>query len=31
MNHDASVLSTYAYKDLNGKIKLCVWDFNNAF
>lgn len=31
LNHDASILSTYAYKELNGKLKLCVWDYNNAF
>lgn len=31
LNNDASALSTYAYKELNGKIKLCVWDYNNAF
>lgn len=31
MNRDAGNLSTYAYKDLSGKIKLTVWDFNNAY
>ena len=31
LNHDAGVLSTYVYKEINGKIKLCVWDYNNAF
>lgn len=31
LNHDASILSTYVYKELNGKLKLCVWDYNNAF
>ena len=31
MNHDASVLSTYVYKELGGKTQLCVWDFNNGF
>jgi len=24
-------LSTYLYKDIRGKLKLCVWDFNSAF
>lgn len=31
MNHDAGNLSTYAYKNLSGKLKLAVWDYNNAF
>lgn len=31
LNHDAGVLSTYLYKDLNGKMKLCMWDYNNGF
>ena len=31
MNQDSGVLSTYAYKELGGKLKLCVWDFNNGF
>lgn len=31
MNHDAGILSTYVYKDLEGLIKLSVWDFNNGF
>lgn len=31
MNHDAGNLSTYAYKDLKGKMKLAVWDYNNAY
>lgn len=31
MNHDGGVLSTYAYKELVGKLQLCVWDFNNGF
>lgn len=30
-NHDAGKYSTYLYKDISGKYKLCVWDFNNAF
>ena len=31
MNRDASGLSTYVYKELGGKLQLCVWDFNNSF
>lgn len=31
LNHDGGALSTYAYKELGGKLKLCVWDFNNGF
>ena len=31
MIRDAGNLSTYAYKKLDGKIQLAVWDFNNAF
>lgn len=31
MNHDAGNLSTYAYKNLPGKLKLAVWDYNNGF
>lgn len=31
LNHDAGVLSTYAYKNLDGKLKMSVWDYNNAF
>lgn len=31
MNYDAGNLSTYAYKELGGKLQLAVWDFNNAF
>ena len=27
---DAGRLSTYIYKDISGKYKICVWDFNNA-
>ena len=30
MIHDADVLSTYVYKELGGKLKLTVWDFNNG-
>lgn len=29
-NYDAGSLSTYIYKDLSQKFRLCVWDFNNA-
>lgn len=31
MNYDAGNLSTYIYKELQGKMKLAVWDFNNAY
>lgn len=31
MNTDSGALSTYYYKDLQGKLKITVWDFNNAF
>lgn len=31
MNSDAGRLSTYFYKDIRGKIKTAVWDFNSAF
>lgn len=30
MNIDAGGYSTYIYKDMSGKYKLAVWDFNNA-
>lgn len=30
LNADAGRYSTYIYKDLSGKFKLAVWDFNNA-
>lgn len=30
-NYDAGALSTYVYKDTDGKYKMCVWDFNSAF
>ena len=30
LNVDAGRYSTYLYKDLSGKYKLAVWDFNNA-
>jgi len=29
-NIDAGRYSTYIYKTLNGKYRLCVWDFNNC-
>ena len=29
-NMDAGVYSTYFYRDARGKIKTCVWDFNNS-
>lgn len=29
-NYDAGWLSTYVYKDLDGKFRMCVWDFNSA-
>lgn len=29
-NSDAGRYSTYIYKDMSGKYKLAVWDFNNA-
>lgn len=31
MNLDAGYLSTYIYKDAAGKIRMTVWDYNNAF
>lgn len=31
MNYDAGNLSTYLYKELDGKLQLAVWDFNNGF
>lgn len=30
LNYDAGSLSTYIYKDMDGKLRLCVWDFNSA-
>ncbi|HIS01304.1 MAG TPA: CotH kinase family protein [Candidatus Excrementavichristensenella intestinipullorum] len=30
INADAGRYSTYIYKDMSGKYKLAVWDFNNA-
>lgn len=29
-NYDAGAYSTYIYKDTGGKLKMCVWDFNNS-
>lgn len=29
-NTDAGLYSTYFYKDISGKLKMCVWDFNNC-
>ncbi len=29
-NYDAGWLSTYIYKDIDGKYRMCVWDFNSA-
>ena len=29
-NYDAGWLSTYIYKDVRGKFKMCIWDFNSA-
>lgn len=31
LNYDAMGLSTYLYRDIGDKMKLCVWDFNSAF
>lgn len=31
MIDDAGQLSTYTYKELDGKLTMTVWDFNNAF
>ncbi|MFQ9473082.1 MAG: hypothetical protein ACLR0P_08030 [Oscillospiraceae bacterium] len=28
--HDTGNLSTYYYRDVGGKLKPCVWDFNNC-
>ncbi len=30
-NYDAGSKSTYVYKGMDGKLHMCVWDFNNAF
>ena len=29
-NYDAGSYSTYIYRDVSGRLKMCVWDFNNA-
>lgn len=29
-NADAGIYSTYFYKDITGKLKMSVWDFNNC-
>ena len=31
LNYDAVDLSTYLYKDVGGRLRMCVWDFNSAF
>ena len=31
LNYDAVDLSTYLYKDIGGRLKMCVWDFNSSF
>lgn len=31
INYDAMGLSTFLYRDIGDKMKLCVWDFNSAF
>ena len=29
-NYDAGWLSTYIYKDIDGRFRMCIWDFNSA-
>lgn len=29
-NYDAGLFSTYIYKDIDGKYRMCIWDFNSA-
>ena len=29
-NYDAGYLSTYLYKDIGGKYRMVIWDFNSA-
>ncbi len=29
-NYDAGWLSTFLYKDIDGKFRMCIWDFNSA-
>ncbi len=31
MNNDAGNLSTYPYKELGGKLKIAIWDYNNCY
>lgn len=31
MNNDAGNLSTYAYKELGGKLQMAIWDYNNCY
>lgn len=31
LNHDAGSLSTFCYKDLGGKLRMAVWDYNDSF
>lgn len=31
LNYDSNALSRYFYKDVGGKYKMCVWDFNSTF
>lgn len=31
LNHDGGILSTYCYRELGGKLKMALWDYNNAF
>ena len=31
LNYDAMGYSTFLYKDLGDRLKLCIWDFNSAF
>lgn len=31
LNYDAGWLSTYMYKDIGGKYRMVIWDFNSAF
>ncbi len=31
LNYDAPGLSTYLYKDVSGRLNMCVWDFDAAF
>lgn len=29
-NYDAGIFSTYIYKDIDKKFRMCIWDFNSA-